>query len=75
MDSFQPSPSDRGLIKMSIAANVFSQNVQFTGLVETDIGIPEAGICTVDVKCTIPTLVSGGGVSALVIVIKEKLHN
>ena len=56
---------------MSIAANTFSQNVQFQGLVETDIGVPEAGLYTVDVKCTIPTLVSGGGVSALVIVIKK----
>lgn len=55
---------------MSIVANVFNQNVQFTGLVETDIGVPEAGICTVDVKCTIPTIVSGSTASALVIVIK-----
>lgn len=50
---------------------MFNQNVEFQGLVDTAIGIPEAGLLTVDVKCTIPTLTAGGGVSALVIVIKQ----
>lgn len=49
----------------------FNQNVEFQGIVDTAIGVPEAGLVTVDVKCTIPTLVSGGGISALVIVIKK----
>lgn len=50
---------------------MFNQNVEFQGIVDTAVGIPEAGLVTVDVKCTIPTLVAGGGVSALVIVIKK----
>lgn len=50
---------------------MFNQNVEFQGIVDQSIGIPEAGLVTVDVKCTIPTLVAGGGVSALVIVIKK----
>src|ERR1700722_13749942 len=49
----------------------FSQTVQFTGLVDTAIGVPDAGIYNVDVKCQIPTLTNGGGVSALVITIKK----
>ena len=48
----------------------FSQNVQFQGLVETDIGVPDAGFYNVDVKLQCPQLVFSGAVSAVVIVIK-----
>ena len=54
-----------------MAQTQFNQNVEFQGIVDTAIGIPVAGLVTVDVKCTIPTLVSGGGVSALIITIKQ----
>lgn len=48
----------------------FNQTEVFQGLGTLAIGVPDAATYNVDVKSTIPTLINGGGVSALVIVIK-----
>jgi hypothetical protein len=49
----------------------FYQSVQFTGLVETDIGVPDAGTYNVDVKLQIPSRVQSGSDSAVIITIKD----
>jgi hypothetical protein len=49
----------------------FSQTVQFTGLVETDIGVPDTATYNVDVKLQIPSRVQSGSDSAVVVVIKK----
>jgi len=49
----------------------FNQSLSFGGLTTIVISCPEAASYNVDVKCQIPTLSNGGGVSALVIVIKH----
>lgn len=51
---------------------MFNQNLSFTGLVTTVVSIPDTvnGV-NVDVKCQIPTLTNGGGVSGLVITVKH----
>jgi hypothetical protein len=49
----------------------FNQSLSFTNLGTITVGCPEAATYNVDVKCQIPTLTNGGGVSALVIVIKH----
>lgn len=49
----------------------FSQTVQFQGLVDTAIGIPNAGTYNVDVKLQLPQLVASGSASAVVTVIKD----
>ena len=54
----------------------FSQTVQFGGLVETDIGVPDAGTYNVDVKLQIPQPTASAGQtepqpSQVVVVIKK----
>lgn len=48
----------------------FAQNLVFTGLGTIAITVPNAGAYFLDAKISLPTLSNGGGVSAVVAVIK-----
>lgn len=49
----------------------FYQTVQFTGLVETDVVVPDAATYNVDVKIQCPQLTFSGSASDVVITIKK----
>lgn len=51
--------------------NQYAQNLVFQGLGTITITSPYAGSFVVESKSTIPTITNGGGVSALVCVVKQ----